>query len=54
MGGDTPEEAEARKRHADERQQQAIRQAALNEEQGIEMRWPYVSPRGKVAPHTFP
>lgn len=48
LGGDTLEEAEARKRHAEERQQGAIRQAALDQERGVEIRWPYISPRGKV------
>lgn len=54
LGGDTLEEAEARKRHAEERRQQAIRQAALDDEQGTEMRWPYISPRGRVTPTLAP
>ena len=49
LGGDTLEQAEARKKHAEERQQQAMRQAALDAEQRIETRWPYISPGGKVA-----
>ena len=48
LGGDTPEQAELRKEHAEERQQQAVRQAILDAEQRIEMRWPYISPCGKV------
>jgi len=48
LGGDTVEEAEARKKHAEERRQEAVQQAALDQERGLEMRWPYISPRGKV------
>ena len=48
LGGNTLEEAEARKKHALERAQQASKQAALDQEQRIETRWPYVSPCGKV------
>ena len=48
LGGDTREQAEARKKHSEERQRQAIRQAVLDAEQRVEMRWPYISPCGKV------
>ena len=48
LGGDILEQAEARKKHSEERQQQAIRQAVLHAEQRIETRWPYISPCGKV------
>ncbi|DBA93258.1 TPA: hypothetical protein ACH3X2_003549 [Trebouxia sp. C0005] len=48
LGGNTAAEAEARKKHAEERRQEAVQQAALDQERGVEMRWPYVSPRGKV------
>ncbi|KAL0029572.1 hypothetical protein WJX79_005057 [Trebouxia sp. C0005] len=50
LGGNTAAEAEARKKHAEERRQEAVQQAALDQERGVEMRWPYVSPRGKVKP----
>ncbi len=46
--GETVEEAEARKQHAEERRQQALQQDALHQEQRLETRWPYVSPCGKV------
>ena len=48
LGGNTAAEAQARKKHAEERRQEAVQQAALDQERGVEMRWPYVSPRGKV------
>ena len=48
LGGNSVQEAEARKKHAQERQQQAIKQAALDREHRVEDRWPWISPNGKV------
>lgn len=48
------EEAEARKKHAEERRKHSLQQAAEFREHRIETRWPYMSSCSKVYKVTKP
>ena len=49
LGGNTPEEATARAKRAEERRQRIAQDMAAEEGDLPETRWPYVSKRAKVS-----